>query len=69
MVRGMPLKDMHFRPTSRMVSAVGVGEEEVEAREWRIVRDSGEFMVIVAAVYTLVSACTMIGVEMENHYS
>ena len=63
MVRGMPLKDMHFRPTSRMVSAETTGiftsDDEVddeEAMEWRIVRDSGEFMVIVAAVCRLVSA-------------
>lgn len=65
MVRGMPLKDMHFRPTSRMVSAVGTGEDVDEAMEWRIVRDSGEFMVIVAAVYTLLSALHDMGARME----
>lgn len=55
MVRGMPLKDIHFKPTSRIVSALVIGEdgsEGKEAMEWRIVRDSGEFMVIVAAVFT-----------------
>lgn len=52
MVRGMPLKDMHFRATSRMSSAVwtGVEVDEEEATECRMVRDSGEFIVIVAAV-------------------
>ena len=52
MVRGMPLNDIHFRPTSRIVSAVVTGEEVDEAREWRMWSDSGEFMVMVAAVFT-----------------
>lgn len=53
MVRGMPLKDIHFRPTSRIVSAVVTAEVEgwEEAMEWRMRRESGEFMVIVAAAF------------------
>lgn len=52
-VRGIPLKLMHFSPTSRMSSAVSrdwVGVV-VLARLYRAVRDSGEFIVIVAAVW------------------
>ena len=55
MVRGMPLKEMHLRPTSRMSSAAsrGVkeesgGEEAVSSREGR---DAGELRVNVAAAW------------------
>lgn len=55
MVRGIPLKLMHLRPTSRMSSAMATlssvdWEEEVACWK-RMPRESGEFMVIVAAVY------------------
>ena len=33
MERGMPLKEIHFRPTSRISSAVWTGEREVEEEE------------------------------------
>ena len=54
MVRGMPLKLMHFRPTSRMNSAVArlsLADWEVLASWYSSVRDSGEFIVMVVAVY------------------
>jgi hypothetical protein len=52
----MPLKEMHFSPTSRINSADATGdeervEEEEEATSWRTERDSGELSVKVAAVY------------------
>ena len=53
MVRGMPLKEMHLRPTSRMISAVSTLDEEAEATPWRRERDSGELRVKVAADCTL----------------
>jgi hypothetical protein len=73
MVRGMPLKEMHLRPTSRRNSAAQRGShlrigdwdwdwdspvdsgglgEEVAGREtswWSTARESGEFIVMVAA--------------------
>lgn len=58
MERGMPLKEMHLRPTSRMISAVWTGESaegEVEATSWRTARDSGELSVKVAALCRIVS--------------
>lgn len=54
MVRGMPLKEMHLRPTSRMNSAAsrGVrGEGEVEAVWRREGREAGELRVNVAAAW------------------
>ena len=53
MERGMPLKEMHLSPTSRMSSAVWTGESaegEVDATSWRMARDSGELRVNVAAL-------------------
>jgi hypothetical protein len=68
MVRGMPLKEMHFRPVSRISSAVvrGVREGEREgAREWRARSEAGELRVNVAAaclVYGLVAnGCSVLG--------
>jgi hypothetical protein len=54
-VLGMPLKEIHLSPTSRISSAVsrdvvGVVGVVVLARLYSAVRDSGEFIVIVAAV-------------------
>src|SRR5690348_2491347 len=51
MVRGMPLKEMHLRPTSRISSAVASGERLVcaGARSWRTRREAGELRVNVAA--------------------
>jgi hypothetical protein len=53
MVLGMPLKEIHFSPTSRMSSApavaVIVGPEE--ALSCRATRASGELSVKVAAAY------------------
>jgi hypothetical protein len=51
----MPLKEIHLSPTSRISSAVsrdvvGVVGVVVLARLYSAVRDSGEFIVIVAAV-------------------
>lgn len=56
MVRGMPLKEMHLRPTSRISSAAWTGDAEDgedgdEARAWRWVREEGELSVNVAAAY------------------
>lgn len=48
MVRGMPLKEMHLRPTSRMSSADEVDEE---ATLWRMGSESGELRVNVAAAW------------------
>jgi len=51
-VRGMPLKLIHLRPTSRIVSAAdrSVSEEgRSKAICWSLHRDSGEFSVNVAA--------------------
>jgi hypothetical protein len=53
-VRGIPLKLMHFRPTSRMVSAVWIasfGDCDEVMYSYSAVREAGEFIVIVAAVY------------------
>lgn len=53
-MRGMPLKEMHFRPTSRWSSAVATGERVGPACFWaRDQRRSialGAFMVIAVAV-------------------
>jgi hypothetical protein len=56
MERGMPLKLMHLRPTSRMSSAVWMGSLGLglwwpgeDATSWRMVRESGELRVNVAA--------------------
>lgn len=46
MVRGMPLKDMHLRPTSR-ISSAAAGVDE--ATLCRMGRASGELSVNVAA--------------------
>jgi hypothetical protein len=58
MLRGMPLKEIHLRPTSRMSSAAATSgrdvlEEEAEAWAtlWRTASDSGELRVKVAADY------------------
>lgn len=52
-VRGIPLKLMHFRPTSRISSAVDASVPAfcAEATLWRTDSESGEFRVNVAAVY------------------
>jgi hypothetical protein len=50
-----PLKPMHFRPISRINSAVAtlsLGDWELVLVWYRAAIDSGEFMVIVAAVVT-----------------
>lgn len=53
----MPLKEIHLRPTSRMISAASTVDEDEEATRWRRERDSGELRVKVAAVcsYQLVA--------------
>jgi hypothetical protein len=56
MERGMPLKEMHLRPISRISSAVGrgaddEGEEVVVATEWRMRSEAGELRVNVAAAW------------------
>lgn len=60
MVRGMPLKPMHLRPTSRMNSAFWTAESGCleDATLWRTGRESGELRVNVAAAYT-VSDCLL----------
>lgn len=55
-VRGIPLKEMHLRPTSRMNSAVRTcavweSPRSAEATVCRIERASGELSVNVAAAY------------------
>jgi len=61
-VRGMPLKEMHLRPISRINSAAARGDKGVVsggglvvATSWRISRDAGELRVNVAAAWMLVS--------------
>ncbi len=54
MVRGMPLNEMHLRPTSRMSSAAARGvivelDEGDVATWWRMEREAGELRVNVAA--------------------
>jgi hypothetical protein len=54
-VRGTPLKPMHFKPTSRINSAFCTASargRSALAKEWRAESDWGEFIVIVAAVCT-----------------
>lgn len=58
MDRGMPLKEMHLSPTSRMSSAAWTLEPFVDATLWREARDSGELRVKVAADCS-VSACRL----------
>ena len=71
MERGMPLKLMHLRPTSRMSSAATTGswlldeggdegededeDEGEEARAWRMGRPSGALRAKSAAAWKLVS--------------
>jgi hypothetical protein len=59
MMRGMPLNEIAFKQVSRMSSAAKTGSERsgtgegsgVDDANWcRIARDSGEFIVTVAAV-------------------
>lgn len=52
-VRGIPLKLIHFRPTSRMNSAFWTAElgSFDDATWWRTGRESGELRVNVAAAY------------------
>lgn len=69
MERGMPLKEMHLRPTSRMSSAVWTGESakgEVEATSWRMARDSGELRVNVAALCVVVSESSDVETRRER---
>ena len=54
MVRGMPLKEMHLSPASRISSAAvsGVREGDREGvREWRASSEAGELRVNVAAAW------------------
>lgn len=67
MDRGIPLKLMHLRPTSRISSAATTGswlldeggdedeDEDEEARAWRMGRPSGALRAKSAAAWKLVS--------------
>lgn len=48
-VRGIPLKDMHLSPTSRISSATATGWPDDDATLWRTESESGELRVKVAA--------------------
>lgn len=59
-MRGMPLKEMHFKPTSRCSSAVVMGDRERScfcAVDQRRVSALGAFMVIAVAVEKVSHAC------------
>lgn len=55
MDRGIPLKEMHLSPTSRMSSAAWTLEPFVDATLWREARDSGELRVKVAADWSVLA--------------
>jgi hypothetical protein len=58
-VRGMPLKEMHLRPISRISSAVvsGVSDGVWEgARSCRMSREAGELRVNVAAAFVVATS-------------